>query len=66
MNNEEKTIVKTAYNIVLSILSSGEPTTEALYDLMQLRQGDKQLLLDHLEAINNITGKAIKILGGKE
>ena len=65
MTKEEKTILKTAYNIVLSILSSGEPTTEALYDLMQLRQGDKELLLEHLKAINSITGNAIKILGGK-
>ena len=65
MNENDKTILKTAYNFVISILSYGEPTTEALYDLMEIKQGNKQLLLDHLKAINSITGDAIKILGGK-
>lgn len=67
MNNvDEKQILKTAYGFIISILSYGEPTTDALYDLMQLKQGNKELLLDHLKAINSITGEAMKILGGKE
>jgi hypothetical protein len=65
MAEDEKVILKTAYNFVLSILSAGEPTTDALYDLMELRQGNKELLLEHLKAINSITGNAINILGGK-
>ena len=36
MNENDKTILKTAYNFVISILSYGEPTTEALYDLMEI------------------------------
>lgn len=66
MNKEEKTILKTAYNFVISLLSAGEPTTEALYDLMEIRQGNKELLLEHLKAINSITGNAIKILEAKD
>ena len=66
MTEDEKVILKTAYNFVLSILSSGEPTTEAIYEIIELKQGNKELLLEHLKAINSITGNAIKILGGKE
>lgn len=65
MAEDENQILKTAYGFIISILSYGEPTTDALYDLMQLKQGNKELLLEHLKAINSITGNAIKILGGK-
>ena len=64
MNNDER-IVKTAYNFVIAILSFGEPTVDAMYDLFELKNGNKELLLNHLNAISSIMGKAIKILEGK-
>ena len=65
MTKDEKVILKTAYGFVISLLKAGEPTPDALYDLVEIQQGNKKLLLDHLKAINSITGDAIKILGGK-
>lgn len=62
---DEKRILNTSYNFVIAILSFGEPTADAMYDLFELRHGNKELLLNHLNAISSIMGKAIKILEGK-
>lgn len=66
MNNEEKQIIATAYNFVISILSCSDPTPETMIEKYKISQGDKKLLLEHLKAINSITGDAIKLLGGIE
>ena len=63
---DEKRILNASYNFVIAILSFGEPTVDAMYDLFELRIGNKELLLDHLNAISSIMGKAIKILEGKQ
>ena len=64
MSNDDKQIVKIAMNFVHAILSYGEPTPEGLSELYEISKGNKKVLLSHLKAINEITGKAIKALGG--
>lgn len=66
MNNDDKQIVEVAMNFVLAILSYKKPTTEGLSELYEINKGNKKVLLSHLKAINSITGKAIKALGGNE
>ena len=66
MSENDKTILKTAYGFVISLLRAGEPTPDALYDLVEIQQDNKELLLSHLKAINSITGESIKILEGKD
>lgn len=66
MTEQDKQIILTAYGFVISILSYGEPTTEGINELYKIKNGDKKVLLEHLKAINSITGDAIKLLGGKK
>lgn len=66
MSNEDNQIISTAYNFVISILSYGEPTPESLNELYEIKNGNKELLLEHLKAINSITGDAIKLLGSEK
>ena len=63
MDKEEKQIVQTAFGFVRAILSYGEPSVEALAELLEIKSGNKKILLEHLKAINNIISDAIKILG---
>lgn len=63
MNNNDKKIVKVATNFIIAILSCREIKTDGLSDLYNINSGDKKVLLEHLKAVNNITGKAIEILG---
>lgn len=66
MSDNDKQIVKVATNFVLAILNYGEPTSEALIEIYKINSGNKKVLLEHLKAINSITGKAIKVLGGSK
>ena len=45
--------VETAKNIICTFLGTGE-NVDSLYDLMQIRGGDKQLLLEHIKALASI------------
>lgn len=62
MSEEDKRIMATAYNFVISILSHGDPNAECFAEIFEIKQGNKKALLEHLKAINSITGDAIKLL----
>ena len=62
MNKDDKQILKVAIGFTISILSYGEPTLEAIKEILKIKSGDKETILSHLKAINNITSDAIKIL----
>lgn len=65
MNDDKKRIVEVATNFVKTILEKNI-NMYSLNDLYEISLGNKDVLLGHLKAINNITMKAIGILGGKE
>lgn len=66
MNEQDKQIITTAYNFVISILSYGEPNADSIAELYEIKNGNKEVLLGHLKAINNIISDAIKLLGGEQ
>lgn len=66
MSNDDEKIVRVATNFIISILSYEEITMDGFLDLCKIKNGDKKVLLEHLKAVNNITGKAIKILEGNK
>lgn len=65
MSDEEKRIVEVATNFVKTILEKNI-NMYSLNDLYEISLGNKDVLLGHLKAINNIIMKAIEILGGKK
>ena len=65
MNDDKKRIVEVATNFVKTILENNI-NMYSLNDLYEISLGNKDVLLDHLKAINNIIMKAIEILGDKE
>lgn len=65
MTDEEKRIVEVAINFVRSILSQNV-NIESINALYEIKHGNKDVILEHLVAINKIIGEAIKIIGGKE
>lgn len=65
MSDEEKKIVEVATNFVKTILEKNI-NMYSLNDLYEISLGNKDVLLGHLKAINNIIMKAIEILGGKK
>ena len=58
----ESKYVEVAKRLVISILSAGEPTADSLYELMELRAGNKDALLAHVSALADIMTKAKEIL----
>lgn len=65
MTDEEKRIVEVAINFVRSILSQNY-NIESINALYEIKRGNKDVILEHLVAINEIIGEAIKIIGGKD
>ena len=65
MTDEEKRIVEVATNFVTSILSQNY-NIESINALYEIKQGNKDVILEHLIAIYKITKEAIEIIGGKE
>lgn len=61
MSNETQTAI---HLLTLILGGQAEPTTDGLYDLMQVKSGNKKVILEHLKAIHSIFGKAIKDLEG--
>ena len=58
---------QTAIHLLMLILGGqAEPTAEGLYDLMEVRSGNKKVMLEHLKAIHSIFGKAINELKGSD
>lgn len=66
MNNNDEKIVNVATNLIIAILNYGEVKIPDLLALHEITIGNKKMLLEHLKAVNNITGKAIEILGGNK
>lgn len=55
--------VEISKKFVCSILSNGEePTINGIAEILEIKRGNKELLLEHLKAITNIMNKAIKEL----
>lgn len=65
MNDDKKRIVEVATNFVKIILKENI-NSYSLTDLYEISLGNKDVLLNHLRAIDKIIVKAIEILGGKE
>ena len=65
MNGDKKRIVEVATNFVKTILEKNI-NMYSLNDLYEISLGNKDVLLNHLRAIDKIIVKAIEILGGKE
>ena len=65
MSDEEKRIVEVATNFVNTILSKNI-NIDSANELYEINNGNKDVLLGHLIAINKITKKAIDILGVKD
>lgn len=64
MNDDKKRIVEVATNFVKIILKENI-NSYSLTDLYEISLGNKDVLLNHLRAIDKIIVKAIEILGGK-
>lgn len=65
MNKNKKRIVEVAINFVLIILSNN-PNAESLNEIHKIKQGNKEVILEHLKTIHNIVGDAIEIIGDKK
>lgn len=65
MSDKEKRIVEVATNFVKTILSQNI-NIDSANELYEISKGNKDILLEHLVAINGIIGQAIEIIGGKE
>ena len=56
--------VKTAIGFIKLIIGN-EPTAEGIYELFEINNGNKKVILGHLKAINSIVSKAIEELEGE-
>ena len=64
MNNE---YVKTAISLIIKILQNNDnPTREAIYELLEIQNGNKDVLIEHIKAIKNIMNKALEELQGSD
>ena len=63
MNKDNERIIEVSKNFVVTILSRNM-NIESANDLYEINGGNKEVLLEHLKAINSITNDAIKILEG--
>lgn len=64
MNNE---YVKTAISLIIKILQNNDnPTREAIYELLEIQNGNKDVLIGHIEAIKSIMNKALEELQGSD
>ena len=53
-------------NMVITILmNNGYPTADAIYEIFDIKRGNKEVLLNHLKAIHSIMGDAINELEGE-
>lgn len=57
--------VKVAISLIIKILqNNGNLTSEALYDLYEIQNGNKKVIIKHIKAIKNIMNKALEELEG--
>lgn len=55
--------VKVSVDMLKKILNSyEEPTADTIYELYEISNGNKEVILEHLKAISNIFIKAIEEL----
>lgn len=52
--------VEYAKDMVLKILNNGKPTPEAIYEIIEIKSGNKKTLLEHFIAIRNNMNNAIE------
>lgn len=59
--------VKIAISFIIKILqNSDNPTSEAIYDLLEVQSGNKKVIIEHIKAIRNIMDKALEELEGSD
>lgn len=51
--------------VELILKNDGYPTADAIYDLFEIKNKNKEVLLNHLKAIHSIMGDAINELEGE-
>lgn len=55
--------VKTAISFIIKILQNNDnPVSEALYELYEIQNGNKKIIIEHIKAIRNIMNKALEEL----
>lgn len=55
--------VKTAVSLVIKILQNDRnPTSDALYEIFKIQNGNKKIIIEHIKAIKNIMNKALEEL----
>lgn len=55
--------VKTAVSLVIKILQNDRnPTSDALYEIFEIQNGNKKIIIEHIKAIKNIMKKALEEL----
>ena len=59
--------VKTAISLVIKILQNNDnPTNEGLHEIFEIKRGNKKIIIEHIKAIRDIMGKALKELEGSD
>lgn len=59
--------VKVAISLIIKILQNNDnPTSEAIYDLLEVQSGNKKVIIEHIKAIKNIMNKALEELEGSD
>lgn len=60
MNNE---YVRTAISLIIKILQNiDSPTRESIHDLLEIQNGNKDVLIEHIVTIKSIMNKALEEL----
>lgn len=59
--------VKIAISFIIKILQNNDnPTSESIYDLLEVQSGNKKVIIEHIKAIRNIMDKALEELEGRD
>lgn len=59
--------VKIAISFIIKILQNNDnPTSDAIYDLLEVQSGNKKVIIEHIKAIRNIMDKALEELEGSD
>ena len=67
MTEEEKKIIALAKHFITCILENhGDIKAYGLADLYEINSGNKELLIEHLNAVSSIMQRAVKLLESGE
>ncbi len=59
--------VKVAISLIIKILQNNDnPTSEAIYALLEVQSGNKKVIIEHMKAIKNIMNRALEELEGSD